>query len=427
LLPAWLVICFGRKRAASPSTTLCLSRKRRLPLVPTTGLISTMTPSLVDVFSTPDVTLNFTDTRRKLLIYYSLLQSTNLTNSVLSTLPLPKTLDPSKRTPLTLRLRTLFALLQDTFACLIYLPFFFLPLLVHLPVYFLARLGASLVVDEEETLAQNKVVLGLLAGLLVYPATFMFLWALLFFSPVGALVAAGSLYWFAVYHNRLVDRESATVLPILHSHSISATYIRVKRVTAAWRVLLGVWTPRRFDLPLAALAQYTTPLTPATNPWIERPEPTPSESTSPAVTPALEAPPKLGTPASAERVRAHRAPTRRVIRHVLRARSDAVRALSAFMALLDAPGAQQRWVRASPHLALAHGGRVEDLKPSEQDSESGVPRADKQGWRTAAEVVRYLSSKGAKIQTLDRPIESDHWASVETGAEDSEVEDARKR
>jgi glycerol-3-phosphate O-acyltransferase/dihydroxyacetone phosphate acyltransferase len=115
-------------------------------------------------------------------------------------------LDPTKRTPLALRVRTLLALLRETFACAIRLPFFLFPFLVHFPVYVLGRLGASLVVDEEETFAQMKVVLGLLAMLMVYPAMFLFLWALLLFSPIGAIVAGGVLYLFAVYHNRLVNR-----------------------------------------------------------------------------------------------------------------------------------------------------------------------------------------------------------------------------
>jgi glycerol-3-phosphate O-acyltransferase/dihydroxyacetone phosphate acyltransferase len=172
---------------------------------------------LVDVFATPDVTPNVMHVRRQLLVYYSLLQSTGLTNSVLCDLPLPATLDPSKRTPLTLRLRTLFALIPDTLACMIYLPFFFFPLIVHLPVYILARIGAKLVIDEEETLAQNKVVLGLLAMFLVYPTAFFVLWALFLFSPIGALLAWGTLYVFAMYHNRLVDRKSRDMFSNVYS------------------------------------------------------------------------------------------------------------------------------------------------------------------------------------------------------------------
>lgn len=151
------------------------------------------------------MTPNITSVRRHLLTYYSLLQSTNLTHSVLSNLPLSAALDPAQHTPLTLRLRTLAILLRDTLAVLLRLPFFLFPLCVHAPVYVMARLSARLVEEEEETMAQNKVVVGLLAMLLIYPTAFFFLWAMLWFSPVGALFAAGMLYTFAIYHNRLIN------------------------------------------------------------------------------------------------------------------------------------------------------------------------------------------------------------------------------
>lgn len=71
----------------------------------------------------------------------------------------------------------------------------------------MGRLGAKLAEDEEETQAQNKVVFGLLSLLLIYPATFYFLWALFWYSSVGAVLAAGIVYLFAVYHVRLIDRK----------------------------------------------------------------------------------------------------------------------------------------------------------------------------------------------------------------------------
>lgn len=160
---------------------------------------------MVDLFSTPDLTANIVSVRRNLLSYYSLLQSTNLTNSVLSSLPLSSSLDPSKRTPLALRLRTIAILTRDTISSLIRLPFFLFPLIVHAPVYVMSRLGGRLVEEEEETQAQNKVVLGLLVMLLVYPCAFFFLWAFMWFSPVGALLSASTMYVFAMYHNRLIN------------------------------------------------------------------------------------------------------------------------------------------------------------------------------------------------------------------------------
>jgi len=130
--------------------------------------------TLVDLFSTPDASPNFNSAKRNLLEYYSLLQSSHLTNSVLSSLPLPRSLDPNIPAPVPSRLFTLIILVRDTISALIRLPFFLFPLLVHLPVYFMGRLGAKLVQDEEETQAQNKVVFGLLSLMLIYPATSSF-------------------------------------------------------------------------------------------------------------------------------------------------------------------------------------------------------------------------------------------------------------
>lgn len=76
-----------------------------------------------------------------------------------------------------------------------------------MPVYIMGRLGARLAEDEQETQAQNKVVFGLLSLLLIYPATFFFLWALFWYTPIGALLAATTVYLFAIYHIRTIDGE----------------------------------------------------------------------------------------------------------------------------------------------------------------------------------------------------------------------------
>ncbi len=120
-------------------------------------------------------------------------------------MPLPRSLDPNVSTPLPSRLITLLILLRDTLACLARLPFFLFPVVVHLPVYVMGRLGARLVEDEEETQAQNKIVFGLLSMMMVYPAAFFFLWAFLWYSSAGALAAAVIVYLFARYHNTLID------------------------------------------------------------------------------------------------------------------------------------------------------------------------------------------------------------------------------
>lgn len=161
----------------------------------------------MDLFSDPDITPNAKAVRRVLLSYYSLLQSTRLSNSVLSSLPLPRTLDPNTPATIPGRLYTVMILIRDTIAALIQLPFFFIPLIVHAPVYIMGRIGARLVENEEETQAQNKVAFGLLSLLLIYPATFFFLWAMFFYTRMGAILAALIVYLFAVYHIKMVDGE----------------------------------------------------------------------------------------------------------------------------------------------------------------------------------------------------------------------------
>lgn len=159
----------------------------------------------MDLFSTPNATQNFNSVKRHLLEYYSLLESSHLTNSVLSALPLPRTLDPNTPATVPSRLFTILILIRDTLSALVRLPFFLFPLIVHAPAYIMGRVGARLVKDEEETQAQNKVVFGLLSLTVIYPAAFFFLWALFWYTPVGALLAAGTVYLFAAYHNRMID------------------------------------------------------------------------------------------------------------------------------------------------------------------------------------------------------------------------------
>ncbi|KAK0225417.1 hypothetical protein IW262DRAFT_1479862 [Armillaria fumosa] len=346
--------------------------------------------TLVDLFSTTDATPNFVSAKRNLLEYYSLLQSANLTNSVLSRMPLPRSLDPNVPTPLPSRLITLLILLRDTLACLARLPFFLFPVVVHLPVYVMGRLGARLVEDEEETQAQNKIVFGLFSMMMVYPAAFFFLWAFLWYSSAGALAAAVIVYLFARYHNTLIDDN----------------YEHAKRLYAAWRALVGVWAPKGMDLSLAALSQYTTPVLPKENPWIDRPNSSTPEPSSTPTTPGnvptvLPGPSDLLTsnepPVRSRRKR--RPPTRRIMRHVLRARVEAVKALAVFFDQLERVETGKK-VKASKHLARVYGFE-----------EGG------EGWRSATEVVRFLRAKGAKIPSVSYVPTEEDWMALSSDGE----------
>ncbi|CDO76065.1 hypothetical protein BN946_scf184696.g17 [Trametes cinnabarina] len=361
----------------------------------------TISQTLVDLFSTPDLVPNINTIKRHLLTYYSLLESTHLTNAVLSSLPLPATLDPRQPVPLPSRLFTLSILVRDTLALLIRLPFSIVPLLIHAPAYVVGRLGARLAEDEEETQAQNKVAFGLVLLLMIYPAAFFFVWAFLRYTPLGALVAVAFVFLFAIYHNRIVN----VVADVPRCH-LSDNYERAKRLVAAWRVLVGVWAPRKWDLSLSAVAQYTVPRVPPENPWIDR---------SKAKTKSLRFPIiPLALPVFVLKQR-RRPPTRRLIRHVLRARFEAAKALASLIAQLERAPEDKR-VYASVHLARAFGGQVEVPEPNKETQEGVEIIPEPMGWRSAREVVSFLRSRGAKITTLEDRVQGD-WAALSSDGE----------
>lgn len=76
----------------------------------------------------------------------------------------------------------------------------------------MGRLGARLVEHEEESQAQNKVVIGLLLSLMIYPLSFWLLWALFMYTRTGAVLAAATVWLFAVYHNKLINGMYSGIL-----------------------------------------------------------------------------------------------------------------------------------------------------------------------------------------------------------------------
>ena len=364
--------------------------------------------TLVDLFSPENsaLTRNFTSTKRALLRYYSLLQYTHLSHSTLSSIPLPRSLDPSSSVPLPSRLYTLLILIRDTTTALVNLPFFLLPLLFHLPVYFISRYGAHLVRDEEETQAQNKLVFGLLYLLFLYPTLFLSLWSLFLFTPVGIVAGLAGVYILWMHHTRMVDRY----------------YRRFKSVVAAWRVLVGVWAPKAWEFGGSTVEElYGKPRIPTTtvNPWLNasaKKEPAnESDSSSssggvpvllhtPHISTAMEPPPVYPTspspsPSSSLTNQSsgessnkkhnpyRRPPSRRIMRHVLRSRVEAVRALATFFEELEllsfgsAEGAMEE-IRSSLHLAQIQKGSF------------GT------GYREPKEVIGFLKQRGAVVPAL---------------------------
>jgi len=160
---------------------------------------------LVDLFCTPNLGDNYAHVKHSLIAYDSLLQSSRFTNTDLASLPLPSTLDPKRPISIPTRLTTLFFLIRDTLSASIRLPFFLFPLIIHLPSYLMGLYGASLVEDEEETQAQNKLIFGVFLTLTIYSTLFGLLWTFLRRTAIGALIAAGSVWAVFIYHRSMID------------------------------------------------------------------------------------------------------------------------------------------------------------------------------------------------------------------------------
>ncbi|KAH7097251.1 acyltransferase [Auriculariales sp. MPI-PUGE-AT-0066] len=368
--------------------------------------------SLVDIFSTPNVP-GLSNLKSKLLTYHSLLRATGLTHADISAIPLPRNLDPKSRdVPLPSRLTTLGLLVSETLACMVRLPFFLLPLITHAPAYYMARFGAKMAEDEEETQAQNKVVFGLLFLLIIYPTLFVLLWALLWLSPLGAVLAGALVYAFAVYHVRVIDDQ----------------YGHAKRLLATWRILVGLWVPKQWEISFHALAPYTALVVPKENPFITKKEPRveatgatasgtnlSTASPRPAAGTKTESPQQSVNPAGTGRApgkdkdksdskssrKNQRTPKRRLVRHVLRARVEASKALEAFLSGLARDGGR---VVASARLAAQFG--MLDAAPVDDG-------AMVHGTRDVREVLAFLKARGANLSVLRAggdDDDEDRWA-----------------
>jgi glycerol-3-phosphate O-acyltransferase / dihydroxyacetone phosphate acyltransferase len=194
-----------------------------------------------------------------------------------------------------------------------------------------------------------------------------------------------------------------------------------KRLVAAWRVLVGVWAPKHWDLSLSALTQYTIPRVPQESAWIDKPR---SGSTTPRpASPAGPSPasaPANGVTASpaAPKPKKHkRPPSRQLVRHVLRARTEAAKALAGLFVHLERAGDSKR-VRASSHLARAHRSTVDaDAPVPGSATGKGVGEAEEpRGWRSAREVVSFLRDRGAKITQLREKVAGE-WAALSSEGE----------
>jgi len=167
---------------------------------------------------------------------------------------------------------------------------------------------------------------------------------------------------------------------------------------------------------MSALSTYTQPVIPKENPWVQRKggasgdesanehkpaaSPTPSSPGSP-IRPILPPSPELTIPTNQEPPvklsKRTRPPSRRIMRHVLRARVEAVKALASFFNQLAKQSADQKKVVSAEHLARQYG--ISDTE------------------RSAGEVIAFLKSRGCVIPSLAAPSMEGEWAAMTTDNE----------
>jgi glycerol-3-phosphate O-acyltransferase/dihydroxyacetone phosphate acyltransferase len=158
--------------------------------------------SLVDLFAQAPDSVELLRLRDLLLSYAASLKRTSLTHVALAQakVPLPSTLDPALPHPLPTRLRVVGQLVWATARSLSSLPFFAVPLVVHLPIY-IVGLFSLRCSDLDEDKAQNKMAF----GLITYVALFFTAWGFLYLTWFGAPLAVGIVWLFMVYHNTMID------------------------------------------------------------------------------------------------------------------------------------------------------------------------------------------------------------------------------
>lgn len=155
----------------------------------------------------------------------------------------------------------------------------------------------------------------------------------------------------------------------------------MKRLVAAWRILIGVWLPRSFEMSLPFFLASSS---------LFAPDPPKVAGLPPTTQPETYIRPK-------------RLASRKLVRHVLRTRQEAARELMRLLLELEEKDAQ---VNASFWLAEEHGGEVMMVSKEDEgvaDWERPLPR----GTRGGREVVGYLRSKRARLGGAKV---TDHWA-----------------
>ena len=223
-------------------------------------LLSPRLRRLVDLFAVAETDPRLLGLRDLLLAYRAALLQTHLSHFGLSGVSLPDSLDPSVPFPMPGRIRVLGHLLKSSLASFVRLPFFLVPLLVHLPIYVVGAYSVYLA-ELEEDRAQLKIALGLVFAMGTYVALFSLACVGLVWMPLGFVLAAVFVVCFWLYHQRLIDDN----------------YNAGKRLVASWRVLVGIWAPVARSRARDALRRHSislaySPLQTTDSPRLDRQE-----------------------------------------------------------------------------------------------------------------------------------------------------------
>ncbi|KAL6303761.1 hypothetical protein BKA93DRAFT_786646 [Sparassis latifolia] len=245
--------------------------------------------TLIDLFSIPNSSVSFVQAKRALLAYHALLTHTRISHASLP----PISASRSRALPYL----SIFTQLAKVVVHLcISLPAF----LPHLPAYTLGRIFARLFAtpDAQETRAQYLAVGGILGAGLGYAGIGLAI-AKIHARIMGERSGVGLGTWLACFWTAKV------VLGIWHQAVVNHNYEQLQKLRTSFIVLLGAFSS---SIPKNDLAHYTIPPPPPINPLIRH-----------TVEPTEQTPPPPPVPA------------RKLMRHVLDARAEAVHALMAFL------------------------------------------------------------------------------------------------
>lgn len=113
----------------------------------------------MDLFEQEEPTANVAELQKLLLEYAANLAKTGLSNNALGPRSLPSTMDPEQSVRIPDRLTSLLYLVVDTCSSLLRFPFFFLPLVLHLPLYIAGRISSRVFPTDPESFARQSFFL----------------------------------------------------------------------------------------------------------------------------------------------------------------------------------------------------------------------------------------------------------------------------